>query len=362
MMDPLVSVIVPVYNSARYLKKCVGSILKQSYKQIEVLLVNDGSKDNSGRICDAFAEADKRVRVLHLPNGGVGAARNAGIDIAKGSFICFVDADDYLPSDSVEHLMRQLQKTEADLVCGGWEKILAIGSLSNEDRNYICTATTQKDVMFAYSEIEEVNGPVAKVYKTQIIRDQNIRFPVEVKIGEDAIFNYRYLQKASKVVFSPKTVYCYNKLNASSATHTFYAGMLQWCLECALEQSRVVSDNSKDLLAQRVFYKRFSTAVMYAYYYLGGGSECISSIQAAYEIFRDHLDPEVICGDEKCAGYFPVEAYEYCQKGDFGKAVEVLCRHIPGKKTGMKQRAKETVYRLLGKVREYLIFRVMKGL
>lgn len=361
-MDQLVSVIIPVYNSARYLHKCIESILKQSYKQIEVILVNDGSRDRSGAICDSFAAADSRVQVLHTANQGVGAARNAGIDIANGSFICFVDADDYLPLDSIDHLMQEAHQSGADLVCGSWKKILAKGSVTNENRTPVCTATSDKEQMYHFSEIEEVNGPVAKLYKAQIIQNNNIRFPVEVKIGEDAIFNYRYLQKAHKVVFSPKTVYCYNKLNATSATHTFYAAMSQWCLECAVEQSRVVSESSKELLAQRVFYKRFSTAILYAHYYLGDGAACLESIKAAYEVFREHLAPDVICGDETCAGYFPLQAYQYCRQGDFEKVTEVLFRHFPRKKTGMKQRIKETAYRLLGKVREYLIFRVMKGL
>ncbi|MCL2208530.1 MAG: glycosyltransferase [Treponema sp.] len=115
----LISIIVPVYNAGQYLEKCVNSILDQTYKNIEVILVNDGSIDESGAICDAFAEADKRVKVIHKQNGGEGSARNTGIDIAMGEYIGFVDNDDSIDPIMYESMYTKIKETNADIcICG----------------------------------------------------------------------------------------------------------------------------------------------------------------------------------------------------------------------------------------------------
>lgn len=110
-----VSVIVPVYNVAPFLEKCVESILSQTWDFIEIILVNDGSTDDSGLICDQMQQKDDRVKVLHKKNGGVSAARNSGIEMASGGFICFVDGDDYVMPDYIEYMLEQLVKNKADI-------------------------------------------------------------------------------------------------------------------------------------------------------------------------------------------------------------------------------------------------------
>ena len=115
--ETMLSVIIPVYNVEEYLAKCVDSILNQTYKNLEVILVNDGSKDGSGSICDAFAQKDPRVRVIHKENGGLSSARNAGIEAAKGEYITFVDSDDWIEADAYAHLMELMQRYQVKLVC-----------------------------------------------------------------------------------------------------------------------------------------------------------------------------------------------------------------------------------------------------
>ncbi len=114
-----ISIIVPVYKVEKYLKKCVDSILAQTFSDFELILVDDGSPDNSGRICDDYAKKDARVRVVHKQNGGLSSARNAGIEVAKGKYLGFVDSDDYIAEDMYELLYKAIIKEEADLsICG----------------------------------------------------------------------------------------------------------------------------------------------------------------------------------------------------------------------------------------------------
>ena len=115
MKNLLVSVIVPIYNVEKYLRKCVDSILNQTYKNLEIILVDDGSPDNCGNICDEYALSDSRIRIIHKKNGGLSDARNAGLDIARGNYILFVDSDDYIDETMVEKLYEALEKEKAEM-------------------------------------------------------------------------------------------------------------------------------------------------------------------------------------------------------------------------------------------------------
>ena len=118
MATPVISVIIPVYNTEQYLLRCIDSVMAQTYQDFELLLIDDGSKDSSGTICDEYAEKDSRVRVFHKENGGVSSARNVGLDNARGEWITFVDADDWIESDMLELLLRKGEETGADIVMG----------------------------------------------------------------------------------------------------------------------------------------------------------------------------------------------------------------------------------------------------
>ena len=122
-MRELVSVIVPVYNVELYLKFCVESIIMQTYENLEIILVDDGSKDGSPHICDAFLNKDKRVRVIHQQNQGLSAARNAGIEVARGKYFTFVDSDDYIRKDMIERLVNLVERKKVDIACCEYEEV-----------------------------------------------------------------------------------------------------------------------------------------------------------------------------------------------------------------------------------------------
>ena len=118
-MQPLISVIVPIYNVAPYLHECIDSIINQTYKNIEVILVDDGSTDNSGKICDEYAKKDRRMVVIHQENQGVNLARTNGLNIAKGDYIGYVDGDDWIEPEMYEHLLNKILETDADFIDSG---------------------------------------------------------------------------------------------------------------------------------------------------------------------------------------------------------------------------------------------------
>ena len=207
--SPAVSVVVPVYNVAPYLRDCVGSLLAQRFADFEVLLVDDGSMDGSGAICDEFVQKDSRVVVLHQENGGACSARNRGIDNARGGFIVFVDADDLVTEDYLEHLM----ESEADMVVTGLQKFGAKSGTDNLARRddfgidgLAVHWNTPPEMNYLYCY------PVAKRFRTSILREHGIRFDESLFFSEDMCFNMDYYCFAESFTELPYADYKYRLL------------------------------------------------------------------------------------------------------------------------------------------------------
>ena len=203
---PLLSVIVPVYNVEKYLEKCVESILNQTYSNLEVILVNDGSKDTSGSICDALAQKDPRVLVIHQENGGLSSARNMGIEAATGEYITFVDSDDWIEPDGYEHLMDLMHRNQVNLVCGGnynvdeqtGERTLGVCPRKEE----IITTEEMVGRMFLWQDCD--SSVCDKIFHHSLLKD--FRFPVG-KVCEDVSITYR--------IFSDRPFYNYLQRSGS---------------------------------------------------------------------------------------------------------------------------------------------------
>lgn len=178
------SVIIPVYNAEKDLEKCLDSILVQTYKDFELLLVDDGSKDGSGMICDKYASIDKRIKVFHKANEGASATRNYGIDQACGEYIVFIDADDYVSSDYLE----QFAKYDADCIICGAQKFGLSNSMEILSQNKYegienITNFINKNI---YKNV--IRTPWAKAVKSEVISNKYIKFNPKVKLGEDTLF------------------------------------------------------------------------------------------------------------------------------------------------------------------------------
>lgn len=210
-MNPLdaakISIIVPVYKVEPYLDKCVSSIVNQTYTNLEIILVNDGSPDNCPAICDAWAEKDSRIRVMHKTNGGLSDARNAGMTVATGELMAFVDSDDWIAPDMYEHLYQRLSEDNSDIAACGvqmvWENKTPSRMLTR-DGNCVLN---QEEAMQAIIEESWLKQPVwYKLYKTALVRD--ILFP-KGKYHEDVFWSYQAVGRAQRVSVSDHIGYYY---------------------------------------------------------------------------------------------------------------------------------------------------------
>ena len=209
-----ISVIVPIYKVEKYLKECLESILYQSYDNFELILVNDGSPDRSGEICDEYAIKDSRIKVFHKENRGVSAARNLGIKEARGEWLCFIDADDWVDPDYLQNFI-VLFSWEEDFVIQGYvknadEQIVSGSGFVSKFENFL--------EFFMYSEKNNLfNSPCFKLFRKDIVDGHNVRFDENFSLGEDHIFTLEYIRFVSKFSVSFERGYHYRISNEGNS-------------------------------------------------------------------------------------------------------------------------------------------------
>lgn len=214
--NELISVIVPVYKVEKFLKRCVDSIVNQTYKNLEIILVDDGSPDNCPKMCDEFAKNDKRIRVIHKKNGGLSDARNAGIENCKGNYVFFIDSDDYLELNAIEILYNNLVETGSQISIGKYAYVYdddeGVKVSGNQTRVF-----TPNEIMLKYTDSECVYFVIAcsKLIKRETLGD--IRFPVG-KYHEDEFVTYKIICNAKRIVITEDTLYRYYQ-NSNSIMH-----------------------------------------------------------------------------------------------------------------------------------------------
>ncbi len=213
-MDKKISVVLPVYNISKYLEECVKSLISQKYSSLEIILVDDGSTDGSGEICDKLAQEDSRVVVIHQKNGGAANARNHGIDIATGEYICFVDSDDAVCNEYISHLAEQIVKNDCDIaVCG-----FTFWFRDSEDIHEINTAEgvySKEEFLLRFLKDWSCSSLCNKMFRREII--SNIRM-AEGHCIDDEYFTYRIVMNSRKTVVSHKPLYRY-RMRSSSVMH-----------------------------------------------------------------------------------------------------------------------------------------------
>lgn len=207
---PKISVIIPVYNAEKYLKECIDSVLNQTFDDFEVLIINDGSTDESGKICDEYAQKDARVKVFHKENGGVSSARNLGLDNAKGEWITFVDSDDYISEDYFQPILKYC---EQDYIIVNSHEIL--GDKKTVYRSFDSQTLVLDDFLNQYNLYNDFATPWAKFFKKEIILNNKIRFNEKLSRSEDVIFNLEYIIHCKSIGISSKTSYNYRRVPGS---------------------------------------------------------------------------------------------------------------------------------------------------
>lgn len=229
MTTPLISVIVPVYRVEKYLERCVKSILSQTYKNLEVILVDDGSPDQCPAICDACAEKDARVKVIHQENKGLSGARNAGIDAASGEYLAFVDSDDYVSPHFIEELYQLLQDTGCAIGQCRFSYVKGDGLVEEGDSAF-CIYRGESLMEQLYGPEEKATCFVVawnKLYRAELFKETGIRYP-EGRIHEDEATTYRLFHEAKKLAFLDRALYGYYTENGGSITSVFSVKRLQW--------------------------------------------------------------------------------------------------------------------------------------
>ncbi len=246
--NPLVSIIVPIYNVEKRLEICLKSILGQTHKNLEIILVDDGSPDNCGKICDEYAKKDSRIKVIHQENGGLSRARNSGIDIACGEYLAFIDSDDYVADDYIEFMLNNLLKTGADIsACGA----LFVHPSGKTERQY------DDDKLYVIDKHEALRRMCYndgffvtawdKLYKKELF--STVRYNAG-KVFEDTGTTYKVVDKAEKIVFQciPKYFYIISEDNSSITKCTFNEKKLDY-VEMADEMAEYIKAKHPDLTA-----------------------------------------------------------------------------------------------------------------
>ena len=276
-MSNLVSIIVPVYNVEKYIEKCLQSLLEQTYQAIEIILIDDGSTDKSGKICDNCANVDDRIRVIHQKNKGVSTARNVGIQYASGSYIVFVDPDDWVTSSFIQTLYNLLIDNDAELAIIG--VLSHYETLSEEIVDFVDIAKPKElKLMTSEQTLDNILDEDMflgylwnKMFKRELIIDNKIKFSEDVKIWEDLLFCCQYILQINKSVYRDEKLYVYN-IRKNSVTNSIDNNKEKTKLLAAEKMLEICCEKS-NMFIKKMKTMYVSTAIRLAFscMYANGG-------------------------------------------------------------------------------------------
>lgn len=293
----IVSIIVPVYNVEKYLSACIDSILSQSFQDWELILIDDGSKDNSGKICDKYVNKDKRIHAFHCNNGGASEARNRGIKEAKGEYITFIDSDDIV---NPKFLSNFSYDAAFDFEIQGFILNYIGHERDNKEIKPDSTKSASIKDVYAESELNKLSrGPVCKLFKRSIITENNIVYPKGIQFGEDAIFVKRYLSHCDGMARSIAVAdYVYNHFpNQKSLTSRKHPGQMMYDvakMDCELFEllekkwGKMPKDCGMDFMRSRTLEVYYSICT-----YLTEGNHTLTDKIRFLNTFKFDLYPKV---------------------------------------------------------------------
>lgn len=281
----MISVIVPVYNAALYLHQCLDSILQQSYEALEIILVDDGSKDDSGRICDEYAQKDSRIRVIHQENGGAAAAKNAGLRIATGTYLSFVDSDDFLEPGAYRYMTGLLEENSADAVQCAFRRVY-------RDRQEECVIGSGKITLDTEAALvrfaEDWTSALLwnKLYKRSLF--ENIYFPIGHVI-DDEFFTYRGIMNAKKIIYTDRIIYNY-RMRRSSVMHSPELSQRRLMDSLIYIKERRENIISRFPKLRRIFNSDYLDALIYSVNRQGIDAQSIAVIKLALKEYFESPD------------------------------------------------------------------------
>lgn len=254
-MGELISVIIPVYNVEKYLKECIESVIGQSYQNLEIILIDDGSTDKSGMICDKYADVDARIVCVHKKNGGLSDARNSGLDIMTGQYLVFVDSDDFLPINAIEVLYNIITEKRADIVIGNYIRVDEKGIMIQENLSYSDVILTREEAM--ENILTYGCAAWARMFSKRVHNEY--RFPVD-EINEDEAIVLKILEKCSIIATTAACVYNYRCRDESITTQVFSKKRLVWKKHC-LENVNFIKQKYPQL--ETLAMKRYRGCLLY---------------------------------------------------------------------------------------------------
>lgn len=248
MSLPLISIIIPVYNVEKYLHRCLDSILAQTLKEYEVLLIDDGSNDSSALICDEYASRDRRFKVIHKENKGVSNARNIGIENSVGEYIVFIDSDDWVASDYLKVLYTTMQENSCDLAYCAFKRVNELYPSTGNDENIL--NFTKKVVYSIYDECFWFGSNRGVLWTAIYYREKigELRFNEAISIGEDKLFLLEYAKKCKNIIYVPRKLYCYFQRENSAMHNNVFKESDLSILNAQKLKFQLFSDNKKTLL------------------------------------------------------------------------------------------------------------------
>lgn len=197
------SIVIPIYNAEKYLKRCIENIINNNEKKIEIILINDGSIDNSDKICQEFIKKDKRIKYVFTENKGCSSARNLGIDLSVGEYIWFIDSDDFIEKNAIKSIIEEIKKLPEVIIFGVRQK-----EIKNKTDRIILPKEENKN-NFIYNQTELFNSPCNKIYKNEVIKNNKIYFLKNCHMGEDMAFNFKYFYYISRINYIKEYLYNY---------------------------------------------------------------------------------------------------------------------------------------------------------
>lgn len=286
---PAISVIIPVYNKIRYLRSLLEQLQAQTFADYECLLIDDGSTDGSGQVCDEFAAQDSRLRVFHIPNGGVSHARNLGLDHAQGDYITFLDADDRIHSGYLENLHALLSNSSADLAISGILKFCddeLCGEMVSRYQGQQCMETILTDFALEQRRCGIYGSCVAKMFPRELVRD--LRFDEQLCLAEDFDFYLRLYARIGSVVFDQKKYYYYLQAAENSSVQIAddqidYPAQLQISLRYRsfLKQKNSYEDSNRQIVDSQI------TSFLFLSLFYCPKEKFADRFRMLWDIFRD---------------------------------------------------------------------------
>lgn len=311
-MEKLISIITPVYNSERWLDKCINSVQSQTYKNFELILVNDGSTDNSGEICNKYADKDDRIKVIHTINQGVSSARNQGLELARGDYICFLDSDDAFKENLCEIISNTFDKNDIDIIIFGYENTSKEQILPSFNNGKIENLIKDLDKYKKLNTNYDFCFSCRYSFKRLFLKSINNVFDKDISMGEDTLFNMKAIFESNSIYVLKQSLYIYNDLNINSTVRKKYKPNLpQIFNENYIKKIKIINN-----------YKIKSSNFFYDFYYYHIYLITVNIIKNSFNGPKENIldDINYVLNTDMC-----IESFKYFNLKELYKISDNIC-------------------------------------